>query len=254
MSQPKIIKLEQLPPSTPLTNAQRERAGRLALEAAALVRPQLAHLGINADRLVEEMCALRNNVYFELGGPVATLVHPRSGSRRRRKAALEIANKMSTRFASPRVRAELRSMTPRPGGLQRWVREEIFVPALLEATQELRRPQTVRLGTKWITDAKGRKARLRPVELDPIPIFKQWLMTRARALAEERILGGQRLKHLSQKQRELLLLLQSNENYDYAHAADRMGVTAEAVRQLAARARAKALHETSKRSPKRQRS
>jgi DNA-directed RNA polymerase specialized sigma24 family protein len=179
--------------------------------------------------------------------PYWILLRSRSTSRQRRAAARKLAARMSTRFANPKVRAELRAMT-RPGGLQRWLREEVFVPALLEAARERRRPQRIRLGTKWIKDASGRIARVRPMERS-IPFLRYWLSTRARALAEERILGGRRLGHLSARQRELLLLLQPHP--DYADVAERMGVTPEAVRQLAARARAKPhQHESSKSSPK----
>jgi hypothetical protein len=253
---------------TPLTEAQQERIERLVLEAAVLARssPDLIDLHdytrklpiserVAARHRFNDLIRLRNEVDLELGRPFVILLNRRSTSRRRRKAARLITAQMSTHFASPQARAELKSMK-RPGGLQKWVREEVFVPALLQAVreqQEQRQPRTVRIGSKWVTDASGRKARLYPIRVDDVAFFKKWLITRARAISEEMILGGPRLKHLSPKQRKLLLLLQSGDN-KYQDAAERMGLTPEAVRQLATRARAKPrVHESPKRSPRRHR-
>jgi len=166
--------------------------------------------------------------------PHLILLQPkRFGWRKRRRAAREIAARMSTRFVNPKARLEVGkgSQTQRT----QWVREALFVPALLEAAREWRRPRYLRLGRTWVTNAKGTKALVSPGDLS-VDVVRGWLQSRAYAIAETKILGPRALRPLTDKQRDAVLL-----------AAKSRGVTPDALKRRAARAVAK-LHGRSKRS------
>src|SRR5207247_5036500 len=144
-----------------------------------------------------------------------------STSRQRRKAARAIAAKMPTQIADRKAYYALKEERA-----QQWLREEIFVPALLEAARSRNRPQYIRIGRKWVTDERGRKSRVRPME-GSVPFAKRWLMTRAWAIAAKKLIAGRPLAPLTDKQRETILLL-----------AKKQGVTPDALRKRAARAAA----------------
>ena len=166
--------------------------------------------------------------------PYWILLRSRSTSRQRRKAARSIASKMSTRLANRAARFALK--TEHAGETQQWLREEIFAPALLEAARERRRLQYIRLGPKWVTDARDRKVKVRPLERFGVAVARRWLLARARAIAAQKIIGGPRLRTMTSKERETIQLL-----------AKHAGVTPAALRKRAARAAAQ-LHTSRKRS------
>jgi hypothetical protein len=123
---------------------------------------------------------------------------------------------------------------------RRWLREEIFVPAILEAARSRRRPQYIRIGSRWITDAAGRKACLAPMKLS-VRLFRRWLKTRAWAIAAKKLELGRPLAPLTEKERDAI-----------RRAAKQGGVTPNAIRKQVARVQAK-LHTFQKRSHARRR-
>ena len=169
-----------------------------------------------------------------LARPYLILIQPkRFNWRQRRTAAREIAASMKTRVANPKARIEL-TQGDGPSAAS-WVRETLFVPALMEAASGWAEPQPIRVGRRWLKDARGRKALTTPAELDA-PTFRRWLKARAYAIAERKLLAPAALDSLTDKERDIVLL-----------ASKRSGATPAAIKQRAARAGAK-LHGAASRS------
>jgi hypothetical protein len=108
--------------------------------------------------------------------PYWILLRARSTSRQRHKAARRIAATMSTTFANPAARLALKRAHRGEGA--RWLRETLFVSALLEAARERYELQRIRLGAKWVTDADGRIAPTRPMD-HSLPFLRRWLRIHA---------------------------------------------------------------------------
>jgi len=189
-----IEELMQLP-FEPLTEEQEERISRpLRLHAAQVRR--------------------------EFGAPYWILLcSRRSTSRQRRRAARAIAATMPTKIAHRNAYYALKEAQG-----HRWLREEIFVPALLEAARDSRRPQYVRIGTKWVKAASGRKKLVSPMELATIALIRRWLMQRAWRIAAKKLELGRPLAPLTEKQLDTI-----------RWAAKQQGVTPDALRKRAAR-------------------
>jgi hypothetical protein len=169
-----------------------------------------------------------------LARPYLILIRPkRFNWRQRRQAAREIAASMKTRVANPKARIEL-TQGDGPSAAS-WVRETLFVPALMEAASEWLQPQPIRVGRTWLKDARGRKALTTPAELDA-RTFRRWLKARAYAIAERKLLAPAALDSLTDKERDIVLL-----------ASKRSGATPAAIKKRAARAGAK-LHGAASRS------
>ena len=195
-----------------------------ALEGYRALEAHRARFARNDSKeIIKEMIALRNQIDRELGAPYAILLHPRSSWRRRRKAAREIAATMPTKIADRKAYYALKEEQG-----QRWLRERIFIPALLEAARNRDQPQYVRIGTQWVTDASGRKALVRPARWDSIPLFRHWLISKAWAIAAKKLRLGRRLEPLTEKQRDTILLLAKSQS-----------MTPGALRKRVARAAAK---------------
>src|SRR5262245_30852676 len=156
-------------------------------------RGESAHL---RKQMIADAIRLQHETERELGGaPYATLLLRRSTWRRRRAAAGNIAANMPTKVAH---RKAYYALDDEQGEL--WLREKIFVPALLEAARGLQRPQYIRFGAKWVTDAGGRKARVRPIELEPPHLVKRWLLMRTYAIAAKKLAGGRPLARLTERE------------------------------------------------------
>jgi hypothetical protein len=232
---------KRLPPPTPLTDAQQKRLVRMVIEARAIAGSGLdrrllinenfdqlfpMNARIEADRQKKTIAALLIEMDRErdrdLPGPYWTLLNSRSTSRQKRKAARAIAATMPTKIVN---REAYRALKEEQG--HRWLREGIYVPALLEAARDKRRPQPVRIGAKWLTDEDGRKASVRPVD-GSFAFIRRWLMIRAWAIAAKKLGLGRAVSPFTERERDTMLL-----------AAKKQGVTPDALRKRFARVKAK---------------
>jgi len=165
--------------------------------------------------LLEEARRPRNDPFW-------ILLNPRSPSRRKRKAARAIAATMPTKIANRKAYYALKEEQG-----QLWLREKVFVPALLEAARSKQRPQYVRFGARWVTDESGRKALVRPFDRSEA-FVKRWLMTRAWAIAAKKLELGRHLPPLTEKQLDAI-----------RWSMKKQGVTPETFRKRLARTHAK---------------
>jgi hypothetical protein len=173
--------------------------------------------------------AYRQEIIIRRTDPFLILLSARSW-RQRQKAARAIAAKMPTKIADRKAYYALKGDAQGEGA--RWLREKVFVPALMEAARGQKRLQYFRDGQKWITDASGHKTLVRPMEYS-VRFLRRWLMTRAWAIVTKKLALGRPLAPMTERQRDAIQLAAKRD-------AKKRGVTPDALRKRIARTAAKA--------------
>jgi DNA-binding CsgD family transcriptional regulator len=192
------------------------------------------------ERAVRELAEFRKSFRSPereafLASPTWRLLNPSSNRKQRHAAARALAATMSTFFVDPKVRAALRRR--KEGGVDRWLRHDVFPKALLLAVADREKPQSIRFGRRWVD---GR----RPVAPTMLSLrrLSKWLDQRARRIAGAIILDASseawaaRIR-LSRRERELVNLL--TQDADRANAARRMKVAPSTVRTMLQRIKGK---------------
>lgn len=189
-----------------------------------------------AATLAELRKALLSSELVEFqASPTWRLLNPSSTRKQRHAAARALAATMSTFFIDPKVRAALGR---RKGGVDRWLRHDVFPKALLLAVADRERPQFVRFGRHWVD---GRRQAVRPTALS-MRLLCRWLELRTRRIAADTILEASseawtdRIR-LSRRERELVGLLA--QDADRANAARRMKLKPATVRSMLRRIKSK---------------
>jgi len=133
-----------------------------------------------------------SDVYLNaLGG----LTSARTSSAARWRIARELARHpglVPGRFANPAVRRRLAEEAQARGGrtaVRRWLVEQVYPQAVIDAASYVERPQRIRLGREWLGDERARVVPIRPNDLacgDARRWFRQVIRTQAEALLAPR--------------------------------------------------------------------